>query len=42
MSTLLTVYVLLWPALVLIIMVVIALAFSRDVRQARREGRPLI
>lgn len=42
MSTLLTVYVLIWPVLVLIIMVVIALAFLRDVRQARREGRPLI
>lgn len=42
MTALLTVYVLIWPVLVLLVMAVIALGFVRDVRDARREGRPVI
>lgn len=42
MSALLTLYLLIWPLLVLIIMVVIARAFYRDLREARSEGRPII
>lgn len=42
MTALLTLYVLVWPVLVFIIMVVIAHAFVSDLREARKEGRPII
>ncbi|GAA3283808.1 hypothetical protein GCM10027060_22500 [Nesterenkonia halophila] len=42
MDLLLSVYVLMWPALVLGVLVVIAGGFARDARRARDEGRPMI
>ncbi|MGO1183037.1 MAG: putative transporter small subunit [Micrococcaceae bacterium] len=38
----LTLYVLIWPILVAIIMFVIARGFFADWREARREGRSII
>lgn len=42
MSVLLTVYVLVWPVIVLAVLLKIATAFFSEVRQARAEGRPII
>lgn len=42
METLLSAYVLIWPALVLSVLVVIATGFSRDLRRARQSQRDLI
>ncbi|WP_422116245.1 putative transporter small subunit [Brachybacterium sp. UNK5269] len=42
MTALLTVYVLIWPVLVLGILVTIARGFAKDVREARAEGRTII
>ncbi|HLV03765.1 putative transporter small subunit [uncultured Georgenia sp.] len=38
----LTVYVLMWPAIVAAVLFFIARGFFRDWRAARREGRPII
>lgn len=38
----LTIYVLMWPVLVAIIMFVIARGFFADWREAREEGRSII
>lgn len=42
MTALLTAYVLMWPVLVLGILITIARGFIKDVKEARREGRPVI
>ncbi len=43
MTTLsLTIYLLMWPVLVGIVLVVVSKAFISEWRLARREGRPLI
>ncbi|MEO2098844.1 putative transporter small subunit [Brachybacterium paraconglomeratum] len=42
MTALLTAYVLMWPVLVLGILVTIVRGFAKDVREARKEGRPII
>lgn len=38
----LTLYVLMWPVLVLAVLAGIAAAFFKDWREARREGRSII
>ena len=38
----LTVYVLVWPIIVVGTLSVIVRAFIKDAREAKREGRPLI
>ena len=42
MTALLTAYVLMWPVIVLGILVTIARGFLRDVREAKKDGRPII
>lgn len=43
MTTLfLTIYLLIWPVLVGIVLVVISRGFIREWRSARKEGRPLL
>ena len=42
MTALLTTYVLMWPVIVLGILVTIASGFIRDIRTAKKEGRPTI
>ena len=42
MTVLLTAYVLMWPVLVLGVLIAIARGFTKDVREARRKGRPVI
>ena len=42
MTALLTVYVLMWPVLVLGILITIARAFAKDAKEARDEGRMII
>lgn len=42
MSVWLTVYVLMWPVVVLGVLGVIVRAFVKEWLQARREGRPMI
>lgn len=42
MTTLLTIYVLMWPVLVAVILFVIAKGFFTDWREARKEGRSII
>ncbi|MHA6669459.1 putative transporter small subunit [Homoserinimonas sp. A447] len=39
---LLTLYVLIWPVVVAGVLFVIARAFIRELKQARREGRSII
>lgn len=39
---LLTAYVLVWPVAVIGVLAVIIRAFTKDAREAKREGRPLI
>ncbi len=41
-TTLLTFYVLMWPALVAIVLVVISRAFFTEWRQARQRGEDII
>jgi uncharacterized membrane protein YdjX (TVP38/TMEM64 family) len=41
-TLLLTIYVLMWPVLVAIVLFVISRAFLREWAQSRREGRPVI
>lgn len=38
----LTLYILIWPVIVAVVLFVIGRAFTREVREAKREGRPLI
>lgn len=38
----LTLYILAWPVIVAVVLFVIGRAFTREVREAKREGRPLI
>ncbi|PFG40586.1 hypothetical protein ATJ97_3116 [Georgenia soli] len=42
MAAALSAYVLMWPALVLVVMAAIARGFAKDVRDARREGRDIV
>ncbi|WP_233190968.1 MULTISPECIES: putative transporter small subunit [unclassified Brachybacterium] len=42
MTTLLTVYVLSWPVIVLGILITIVRGFLKDMRTARKEGRTII
>lgn len=42
MTALLTVYVLMWPVLVLGILITIARGFAKDAKEARDEGRMII
>lgn len=42
MTALLTAYVLMWPVIVLGILVTVARGFIRDMREAKKEGRPII
>jgi hypothetical protein len=42
MTVLLTLYMLMWPVIVLAVLLKIATAFFGDVAQARKEGRPVI
>ncbi|AFR06577.1 MULTISPECIES: putative transporter small subunit [Nocardiopsis] len=41
-ATILTAYVLIWPVLVAGVLVAIVRGFAKDVKEARKEGRPLI
>lgn len=41
-TSFLTFYVLIWPVVVAIVLAVIARAFFREMREARKAGRPLI
>lgn len=41
-AVLLTAYVLMFPVIVAGVLVVIARGFIRDVREAKKEGRPVI
>lgn len=41
-TALLTTYVLMWPVIAAIVLGVIATAFFREAREAKREGRDLI
>lgn len=41
-AALLTVYVLMFPVIVAGVLVVIAGGFVRDVRKAKKDGRPII
>lgn len=38
----LTVYVLVWPVIVAGVLYVLGKAFYQEIREAKREGRPLI
>ncbi len=40
--TALTIYILMWPAIVAIILAVIGTGFVREMRSARRKGEDLI
>ena len=42
MTVLLTLYVLIWPVIVIGVLAVIVTAFTRELRQARKEGRRII
>ncbi|SDR80795.1 putative transporter small subunit [Agrococcus carbonis] len=42
MTIALTLYVLIWPVVVAGVLLAISRGFLRDVRQAKREGRPII
>ena len=39
---LMTVYVLVWPVIVIGVLAVIIRAFAKDAREAKREGRQII
>ncbi len=38
----LTLYILIWPVIVAVVLFVLGKAFVQEVREAKREGRPLI
>lgn len=40
--TALTVYVLMWPAIVAVVLAVICVGFVREMRAARKKGRDLV
>ncbi|WP_413318808.1 putative transporter small subunit [Agrococcus sp. 1P02AA] len=42
MTIALTIYVLLWPVIVAGVLTVITRSFVRELRAAKREGRPII
>lgn len=42
MTWLLTAYILMWPVIVLGILLAIGRGFFRDLKEARKEGAPLI
>ena len=42
MTALLTIYVLMWPVLVLGILITIVRGFAKDVKEARDEGRMIV
>ncbi|WP_234946175.1 putative transporter small subunit [Agrococcus sp. Marseille-P2731] len=42
MTVALTIYVLMWPVVVAGVLFVIARSFFRELREAKREGRPII
>jgi len=42
MTIALTIYFLVWPVIVAGVLFVIARGFLRELRQAKREGRPII
>ncbi|MFC0675884.1 putative transporter small subunit [Brachybacterium hainanense] len=42
MTALLTAYILVWPVLVLGVLIVIVRGFAGEVKEARKEGRPII
>lgn len=42
MTIALTIYMLVWPVIVAGVLFVIARGFFRELRQAKREGRPII
>lgn len=42
MTVVLTVYMLVWPVIVFGVLVKIASAFFGEIRQAHKEGRPVI
>jgi len=42
MTVALTLYVLMWPVIVAVILFLIARGFFRDVAEAKKEGRPVI
>ncbi|MCT2007855.1 hypothetical protein FM125_09735 [Micrococcus lylae] len=42
MTVALTVYVLMWPVIVFGVLAVIAGNFFKEMREARRQGRPMI
>lgn len=42
MTALLTIYVLMWPVLVLGVLAAIARGFAKDAKEARDEGRMII
>jgi len=42
MTALLTTYVMMWPVLVLGVLIAIVRGFVKDVRKARKEGRPIV
>ena len=39
---LLTIYILMWPALALVVMTVLCVALVRDIRAARKKGTTLV
>lgn len=41
-AILLTIYVLMWPVIVLGVLILISRAYFKEVRQAKREGRMII
>ncbi|GAA4520896.1 putative transporter small subunit [Brachybacterium sp. AOP42-C2-15] len=42
MTALLTIYVLMWPVLVLGILITIVRGFAKDAKEARDEGRMIV
>ncbi len=38
----LTFYILIWPAISAVVLAVIVIAFLRELRQAKKEGRKLV
>lgn len=42
MKTLLTLYVLIWPALVALTLLMISVAVVRDARRAKKQGESLV